>query len=325
MNRKDWKRHENRKARRAAAGCVEPTLQRTRMVVMPLDDGLEVRCLEIDAEEPLPTIVRWGRRAFLERSPTKSIRTLTVANWNTDLRELFDIPEAREYLRRLWNEAKPLLRMLSESTSAPRPDDLHGLPRFAVTLAGLGWLDVYMIGHHQLSPAEEPSGDPDVPFAVWVEGMSDARRDELRAELLQVSDDNPGGLGFDAAADRSHFMSAHADKLRQMAVELIKEGKMDYALVIASVLDDVGRRLSVLIAGEQATRENLERCRASDLHPGTVLAAPRTAVVDLVREFAPNAGGIMAEKLPTGEFWAVAVAAGGTQLGRFSISGELAK
>jgi hypothetical protein len=63
---------------------------------------------------------------------------------------LFDIPEAREYMRRLWSEAKPLLRILSESTTAPRPDDLNGLPPELLSLAGMGWLDVYMIGHHEL-------------------------------------------------------------------------------------------------------------------------------------------------------------------------------
>jgi hypothetical protein len=110
-----------------------------------------------------------------------------------------------------------------------------------------------------------------------------------------------------------------------MAVGVLEEGKTDHALVIASVLDDVGRKLSVLIAGEKATRENLERCRVGDLHPGTVFVAPRLAVVDLVQEFAPNAAGMMKEKLPAGQFWVVSVAAGGTQLGRFSIPHELTK
>ena len=325
MNNREWKRHEQRKARRNVAAGVELTLKNTRMVVMPMDGGLEVRCLEIDAEEPLPAIVRWGRRAFLESAPSQSLRTITFSNWNSDRRELFEIPEAREYMRRLWSEAKPLLRILSESTTAPRPDDLNGLPPELLSLAGMGWLDVYMIGHHELERAEEPSAELGVPFKVWVEGMTDDRRDELRGELLQISDDNPGGLGFEAAADRSHFMSAHSEKLREMATGLVEEGKVDHALVIASVLDDVGRRLSVLLAGEKATRENLERCRANDLHPGTVLAAPRAAVVELVQEFAPNAAGIMGEKLTDGEFWVVAVASGGTQLGRFSIAQELTK
>lgn len=325
MNNREWKRHQQRKARLNAAAGIEPTLKNTRMVVMPMDDGLEVRCLEIDAEEPLPVIVRWGRRAFLQSTPSQSLRTLTVSNWNGDRRELFEIPEARAYMRRLWSEAKPLLRMLSESTTAPRPDDLNGLPPGMLSLAGMGWLDVYMIGHHELERAEEPSGELGVPFKVWVQGMTDDQRDQLRAELLQVSDDNPGGVSFDAAAERTHFMSAHTDKLREMAVAVIEDGKTDHALVIASVLDDVGRKLSVLIAGDKATRENLERCRAGDLHPGTVFVAPRAAVVDLVQEFAPNAAGMMKEKLPDGEFWVVSVAAGGTQLGRFSIPHELTK
>ena len=321
MNSRDWKRHQERKARRAAArgSDIEPGLRGTRMSVLPLDGGAQVRRLEIDATDPLDAVVRWGRRALLHAAPVECVRVVTLKNWDEDEREILDIPEAREYLRRLWHDGKPLLRLLSESTTAATPDDSYGLPPEILSAFGLGWLDVYMVGFCDTEERELAPSPTGPAYHVTVRGMSPEKREQLRGELLEVSADNPGGVGFDAVSQRSRLAEAHVERVHQVAGELMAIGKPDTVLVVASLLDEIGRQLAVAVAGADEGRRHLQRCEEDELHPAAVLACPRPAAVQVFRTFAPDVAQSLEQVLEPGEFWVVTVAAGGTQAGRISL------
>ncbi len=326
MNGRDRKRHEERKARRRAIlDDREPELRGTRMAVLPLDDehGSQARRLEIDATDPLDVVVRWGRRAMLEAAPDRVLRVLTVTNWDDDPRELYAIPEAREYLRRLWAEGKPLLRLLTESTAECPEDDRLGVPPHVVRALGFGWREVYTFGHHaieQAGPVEVLDGVPS--YTVAISGLTESKLDELRAELLGISPESPDGYTFAGARDRTSFARAHEREVRAAAVRLAREGHLDSVVLLVDLLDDVGRQIAVVVGGNEAVRGQLERCRADDLHPGAVLAAPREATARLLAGFAPVAAGILAERAASGWCWVVTVAAGGTQVGRVSFTDE---
>lgn len=329
MNPRDRKRHEQRKARQRAAaagrlGGVEPELRGTRMSVWPLDDGLQVRRLEIDADDPLPVVVRWSRRALLEAAPVDCLRVLTVKNWDDDPRELLEIPEARAYFRRLWFEGRPLLRLLSESTWSPLPDDSHGLPGEVLSGFGMGWLDVYLAAFCDVVEREPITGEHGPAYHVEMAGIDDEGRNRLRGELLETSDDNPGGLAWDAVAARSRLMEQHEPALRKAAQSLTDDGRTDWVLLVCSLLDEVARELVVALADSRTVRDNLERCRADDLHPGAVLAAPRLATAELLAGFAPQASETLTEPAGGGALWVVTIAGGGTQVGRLYLENETA-
>lgn len=325
MNSREWKRHEQRKARQRAAASgvpawgVEPELRGTRMAVLPLDDGPQVRRLELDAEDPLPAVVRWCRRALLEAAPVECVRLVVVKNWDEDERELLDIPEARAYFRRLWLEGRELLRLLSESAWSPLPDDSYGLSAEVLSGLGMGWLDVYLAGFADVLEQEQYAGEYGPVYAVTMGGVGAADRELLRRELLETSDDNPGGLAWDAVSARARFMERHAPALRETALRLRDEGKTDHVLFVVSLLDAVGREMIVRLTGDQAAREHLERCRPDDMHPGAVVAAPRAITAALVGVFAPQAAAIVAEPAGDGSLWVLTIAEGGTQVGRFAI------
>lgn len=320
MNPRDWKRHEQRKARRAAAAGrswdTEPELRNTRMLVLPINDGPQVRRIEIDTTDPIEAVVRWGRRALLEAAPVECLRVVSVKNWDADRRELLEIPEAREYARRLWAEGKPLLRLLSESMWSPVPDDSCGFPAEVLSAFGLGWLDVYLLGFCDVVDSEPVETETGTAYRVGMVGMGTKRREALREELLEVSDSNPGGVGFDAVRDRTHLAQSHTETLYKAADELVHAGQFDHVLVIVSALDVVGRDLIVRLVGQEQARQHLERCRADDLHPAAVFHCPRSLAIDGVRPFAPQAADTIGEQLPPGEFWTLTVASGGTQVGR---------
>jgi hypothetical protein len=327
MNPRDRKRHEQRKARQqAAAGrqvpawATEPELRGTRMAVLPLEDGGQVRRLELDAEDPLPVVVRWCRRALLEAAPDECLRVLTVKNWNEDERELLHIPEARAYFRRLWFEGRPLLRLLSESTWAPLPDDSHGLPGEVLSSLGMGWLDVYLAAFCDVVEQERIEGQYGPVYSVGMRGIDDESRHRLRSELLEATDDNPGGLAWDAVAARTRLMEQHKPALAHTAAELERAGRTDWVAIVCSLLDEIGRELMVRLYGGQAVREHLERCRRDNLEPAAVVSAPRVAMAEVLEPFAPGAARTLAEQLPAGELWVVSIAGGGTQVGRLKVS-----
>lgn len=326
MNDRDRKRHEQRKARQraAAAGGVEPELRGTRMAVVPLDDGSQVRRLEIDATDPLDVVVRWGVRAMLEAAPDRVLRVVTVRNWDADPRELYDIEECREYLRRLWADGKRLLRLLTESTGDCPDDDRLGVPPHVLRGLGFGWREVYTYGHCAVEREGDVVEADGVPsWVVSVRGLTEQKLDELRAELLGITADTPDGYTYDAARERVALTTAHAESIHEAAVRLAGEGHRDSVVLVLDLLDPIGRMIATMVGGNDQVREQLERCRADDLRPGAVIAAPRESTVRLLQEFATGAAGELAVRAQPGSCWVVTVAAGGTQVGRVSVTEEV--
>jgi hypothetical protein len=325
MNPRDRKRHEQRKARRRAIeqGDIEPELRGTRMGVFPLDDGSQVRRLEIDATDPIEVVVRWGRRAFLEAAPPRVIRVVTIGNWNDDPRELYEIEECRAYLRRLWEEGKPLLRLLTESTADCPDDDRLGLPPAVLRGLGWGWHEVYAFGFCDVEregDVIEEDGGPS--WVVAIRGLDQAKRGALRAELLGITPENPEGYSYSGARDRAAFSRAHSAAVRAHAAEIGSGEDRDEVVIVLDLLDHIGREIAVAIGGAAAIREQLARCQADDLWPGAVIAAPRGDTVQLLETFAPESAQAISSPAPAGGVWAVTLAAGGSVVGLVSLTDE---
>lgn len=317
MNNRDRKRHEERKARQArAAWGTEPGLRGTKMLVLPLVDGVQVRRVEIDTTDPIDAVARWGRRALLEAAPVECLRVVAFKNWNDDERELLEIPEAREYARRLWADGRDLLRLLSESMWSPVPDDTYGIPAEVASAFGMGWLDVYLLGFCDVLEQELATSTTGPVYNVAMAGMDDARRAALRGELLEVSEATPEGVSFDAARARTAFAEANVESIHAAARRLVDEGQVDYVVLVLSLLDWGGRQLAVSIDGEESVRGILRRCQADDLHPGAVFVAPREATAKLLADIAPQSAHHLQTPAPAGSFWTVTLASGGTQVGR---------
>lgn len=287
-------------------------LKGTRMEVLPLNAGT-VRRVCITTTDPLPAVVSFGRNAMVTNRKTDehTLRFIAFDDWNHDSRELHQIPEAREYCRRLWHEGKPLLRVLSESSADTPADDRLGLSQHDISQLGLGWFEIYTLGMCDVIAAELVDG-PDGPgWNLAAVGPKGASREAVRAELLEMSPANPDGYTYDDAANRRVFVNNNMP----MALNAVRKNGAGHVVLVLSLLDDVARQLADALAPEADHREHIATCREKDLHPAAVLAVPVPNAAQLVRPFAPGAAGtIDAGPSKPGCTWGVFVAFNGTSI-----------
>ena len=286
-------------------------LNGTRLEVLPLDGGT-VRRVCVNVEDPLAAVVSFGVHALTTaHEPDRpTMRLLCVDNFNADPRELHQIPEARAWFRRLWDEGKPLLRLLSECSGDMPADDRLGLTERDVSQLGLGWFDCYALGLAEIDATLKTKSDG----GPWYElaCSSTASREEIRAELLQRSEDNPEGYTFDDAANRQIFTRNNLDAA---AGALERATMPDAVVLVLSLLDPVAGKLARQIGDAAAIETTMADCRRRDLHPALVFAAPRGLVADAVAPFAPEAAARIGQPNPEpGYHYAVFVAFGGTTL-----------
>lgn len=286
-------------------------LRATRLEAMQMDGGT-VRRLCVDVRDPFAAVVSFGRHALTAGATEgHTLRFLSVDNWNDDARELAQIPEARAWFRRLWHEGKPLLRVLSESAWDMPADDRLGLSQLDATYLGLGWWDIYVLGC--MDVAGEIVQTPEGPV-FQLAGAGDRPRDEIRAELLQMSPHQPEGYTFDDAANRSVFvvnnMPGAVKASRAMGPDT------DAVVLVLSLLDPVAAKLAHELGDADAIRRMVADCRKRDLHPGMVLGGvSRMVAANVVEPFAPGAARRMAEARPqNGWHWGAFVAFNGTTL-----------
>lgn len=300
-----------RPRRRQRPGHSWDRLNGTRLEVLQLPEGT-VRRVCVNVEDPLPAVVSFGVHALTKAANEgHTLRLLAVDNFNADPREIHQIPEARAWFRQLWHEGKPLLRLLSECSGDMPADDRLGLPERAVSQLGLGWFDVYVLGMCEIDAelGTHADGGPWYQLAC----SSTATREEIRAELLQMSPANPEGYTFDDAANRSVF--THNNMPGALKASRAMGRDRDAVVLVLSLLDPVGSKLANGIADPEAVAKTLADCRARDLHPGAVVGVPRTLAVEAVRDFAPGAAGRIEAGPPEGGWhWGVFVAFNGTTL-----------
>lgn len=286
-------------------------LNGTRLEVVELDAG-HVRRLCVNVDDPLAAVVSFGRHALTHAANTgHTLRFLSVDNWNDDARELAQIPEARAWFRRLWHEGKPLLRVLSESAWDMPADDRLGLSQLDATYLGLGWFDVYVLGCTDIA-GEHVETEHGTVFQMA--GAGDRTREDVRAELLQMSPHQPEGYTFDDAANRAVFVSNNMAGAVKASRAMGRE--TDAVVLVLSLLDPVAAKLANQIGDAEAVRRMVADCRTRDLHPGMVLGGiPRATAAEIVKTFAPEAARRMAAARPENGFhWGVFVAFNGTQL-----------
>lgn len=286
-------------------------LRGTRLEVVPLDAGT-VRRVCVNVDDPLAAVVSFGVHALThDANEGHTLRLLAVDNFNADPRELHQIPEAREWFRRLWHEGKPLLRVLSECAGDMPADDRLGLSERDVSQLGLGWFDCYVLGMCEIDAtlSTHPDGGPWYQLAA----TGDHTREEIRAELLQMSPANPEGYTFDDAANRSVFTANNMEGALKASRTMGRD--RDAVVLVLSLLDTMAAKLANGIADPEEIRRTMADCRARDLHPGAVVGVPRTLAVEAVREFAPGAAERMEAGPPqNGWHWGVFVAFNGTTL-----------
>jgi hypothetical protein len=293
-------------------------LRGTRLEVLPLPGG-EARRLCVDVDDPLAAVVSFGTNAMVSPATGPCMRLVAVDNWNTDARELWQIPEARAWFQQLWNEGKPLLRLLSESTADMPADDRFGLNEREVSQLGFGWWDVFVVGMctvEYAEPRDTPHGQVWGLAAAPLDGV--ATRESVRAELLQMSTAQPEGYTFDDAANRRVFMRNNMDNA---AAAARKCGQPDAAVFVLSLLDVVGLQIANGLGAGDRIRATMEDCRRADLHPGMVVAVPRTAMAEALSSFSPdNAARVAAGPPKPGWQWAAFVAFNGTALAAFDLA-----
>jgi hypothetical protein len=289
-------------------------LRGTRLEVAQLEGG-EVRRLCVDVADPLPAVVSFGVHAFTQPANGPVLRAVAVDNWNDDNRELFQIPEARAWFGTLWHKGKRLLRLLTESTSDTPPDDRLGIPQHEVSQLGLGWWDVYVLGVCEVEAAAYDAHAPGGPeWGIAAVAPDHRTRDDVRAELLQMSPENPEGYTFDDATARNIFTANNMPDATEAARAV---PGTDTAVLVLSLLDPVALKLAHLVADAAAIQRVLADSKPRDLHPAAIVAVDRRAVAEAVEPFAPDAAKIMAKGRPeTGWHWAVFVAHNGTTLAR---------
>lgn len=284
-------------------------LNGTRIANMDLPGGV-VRQLMVDVDDPMPAIVSFGRHALTHNATGHVLRFVTVDNFNNDPRELHQIPEARAWFRRLWHEGKPLLRLLSESSWDMPADDRLGLSALEVTYLGLGWREVYMLGMCQLDGERIDGADG----PAWcVDAVLDRPMEEIRAELLQMSEGNPEGFTFDDAANRRLFvennMPAALDASR------VTGPAEDMAVLVLSLLDDVAGKLAAVVTKPDERQRVLADSRERSMHPAAVVGVPRELAAKALHPFAPEAATRMGKGRPeSGWHWVAFVAFNGTTL-----------
>lgn len=289
-------------------------LRGTRLEVAQLDAG-EVRRLCVDVADPLPAVVSFGVHAFTQPANGPVLRAVAVDNWNDDARELFQIPEARAWFGTLWHEGKRLLRLLTESTSDTPPDDRLGLPQHEVSQLGLGWWDVYVLGVCEVEAAAYDADAPGGPeWGIAAVAPDHRTRDDVRAELLQMSPENPEGYTFDDAAARAVFKNNNMPAALKAARATRDR---DAIVLVLSLIDPVALEAARLFVDAAAIQQTLADCKRRNLHPAAVVAVDRKSAVGFLEPFAPEAAKRVAAGAPeTGWHWAVFVAHNGSALAR---------
>jgi hypothetical protein len=286
-------------------------LNGTRLEVLPLNTGT-VRRVCVNVDDPLPAVVSFGVHALTAaHEPDRpTMRLVCVDNFNNDPRELHQIPEAREWFRRLWNEGKPLLRLLSECAGDMPADDRLGLTERAVSQLGLGWFDIYVFGLANIDATLTTHTDGGPWYGLAAD--TEKTREEIRAELLQRSPENPEGYTFDDAANRQIFTRNNIE----LAAGVLERATMPDPVVLAlSLLDPLAAKLARDLHDGPALEHTMAEARRRDLHPALVFSAPRELVAELVDTFAPEAAAKLRQPHPEpGKNYAVFVAFGGTTL-----------
>lgn len=277
--------------------------------------GGQVRRVSVNTRDPMAAVVSFGVHSLTTNAGGPTLRVLAADDWNADPRELFQIPEAAAWCRRLWFHGAPLLRLLTESTGDTPPDDRLGMSQREVSQFGMGWFDVHAVGFCNLSGRLQPTGGDD-GGAVWkVSGTLDRPRHELRAELLQMNDMTPDGYSFDDAANRRWFAERNTDAARQAVDAMVDAGRQDSVVFVLSLLDVEGWRVATATVDADALQTQLRACRAADTHPAAIVTVDRDVAATVLDMFAPEASKHVAHGRPPNNTMFVAfVAFSGTQL-----------
>ena len=286
----------------------------------------QVRRVAVNVNDPLPAVVSFGVHSMTQNAGGHTLRFLAADNFNNDPRELFQIPEAAAWCRRLWFHGAPLLRLLTESSGDTPADDRLGMSQREVSQLGLGWWEVYVIGFCNPSARLQPEGGDD-GGPVWeLAGTTDRPRDELRAELLQMSNANPEGYTFDDAANRRWFSDRNMDAARRAVDAMVGEGRPDSVVFVLSLLDAEGWRVANATVDAATLQNQLKRCRADDTHPAAVVAVDRSVAATVLDMFAPEASKHVAAGSPAnGGLYVAFVAFNGTQLAAIHPTGTEAR
>jgi hypothetical protein len=313
MNRKDWKRHEKRKAR-ALNNSPLPASLSSGVSVYSLEKA-EVRTAELDIEEPLVHVVRHVAEGLLAGGSTATtIRTLTLMNFDADERPVALIPEARAYCSSLWSDGKPLLRLLIESTYDAPPDDSPGLTREELMRFGLGWWEVYCIARNKwewLIPQSARAYGSDAD-SLDSDGSEDRRK--AHDELFQGMDRGLFGYTADAAAKRKRLLETLDTEIAAILLAR-EEGELEGDTVVVVSLEDehgaiIDRALRALCPSE-----DIPCITVSSLHKLYLISRELAAAA--LSDIAPSVvAALRTDDLLPKQCWVVVTAEGGSQLTR---------
>jgi hypothetical protein len=308
MDKRDWKRHQRRKARQQAASQGAALRSCITVTVLP---NIEIHSVELDAGESVPDVVRQLVPLLLSATSDRPIiRTLTTPAWDSDSRPLIHIPEARAFFRTLWVEAKQLLRLLIETTWNTPPDDRHGMSQQEMMGWGLGWLDVYCIGivDGRRSPLD---------FMRTGFGITAQDRELVHAELFAGEDRGPFGYTPEDAMARQKLYDEMKEYIAAMMLAR-KESGLRGSVILLFALND--ERAAEVVRRVKAQDPKGDVPSMMMKHPDGTIGYQLSLVeqdmaVNVLRDTAPKAVHEMqSESLSSRQCWVAVIAAGGTQL-----------
>jgi hypothetical protein len=292
-------------------------LNGTRLEMLELAGGGMVLRVCVNARDPIPAVVSFGVHALTRHYDGRpTLRTLALDNWNADPRELFQIPEAVKWCRRMWAEGKPLLKLLTESTSDTPADDRLGLSQRDVSGMGFGWFEVFLRGQGRVVDAQLKDTPDGLVWSLFeTAGVS---RDAVRAELLEMTPATPEGYTFDGAGERRRFLELNHPGVEAAGNALVAAGHADHAVLVLSLEESAGMQIGMAAAtggGVVDFTARVQELRAGGGPPGVVCVMPRTATAVALDALAPGAAKRMAGGPPDGGgSWVVCVAFGGVML-----------
>lgn len=117
--------------------------------------------------------------------------------------------------------------------------------------------------------------------------------------------------GNEAALDRQHLLKANAEKITIAYREALKRGSKEPCVIVLDVRDPFARALAETQEGADKIAAMIRSYALENMIPTLIIAVEREVAAQSVGKATPNGTRVLMQSVPSGMFYAVAIAAGG--------------